>query len=216
MIKRDLKTGFTLVEMQVALVILSVAAAMILFSITNMNRGIKRSTEIINSRHDVSLFTQGAFNFINNSYYAYLVDPVLTTETKELDYLNTTFTPKDPRLDKLYLIKDTLGNTATLEFKNNCLQWVRLPDAIPQIMLEDVYRIDAKWSADGTLISEGTAPIFKFPHKDFLYNVEKSFPFRPKFVIIQFRKLMVKTGGDVLTPITIPMTIMFEVNVSST
>lgn len=211
------KTGFTLVEMLIVVAILSIASVIILFSIINSNKGIKRSREMVKARHDITLFNQSAFNFINNSLYVYLVDPALTTPTKELDYLNTNFISADPRLDTLYLIKDSLNNTATLVFNrlNHTLQWFMLPGAVQQTMLEGVYRIDAKWNKDGQLITEGTAPIFKFPHRDFLYNSENSFPFRPKFVILQFRKIMVKPGGDILVPITIPITIMFEVNVST-
>lgn len=227
--KKNIIKAFSLVEMLIVLSISSIVFVMVIQGGFQLSRGIVQSQEMIKAKKDLVVFCHGLYNFINNSFSAYLEDPALSTTPPELDYRNTTFIDADPRQDVLFLVKDELGNTGHLSYNDDpdndpsteggAFEWYSLPNATPQTMIKDVYRIDSKWDSDGNLITVGAsapkAPIFKFPHQEFLYNGTIGLPFRPKFVIIQFRKIIVPKRAENPVPITLPITLMLEVNVST-
>lgn len=227
--KKDIKYAFSLVEMLIVLGVSSIVFIMVIQGGFQLSRGVSQCQEMIKSKKELVMFCHGAYNFINNSFSAYLEDPSLSTVPPELDYRNTTFLDADPRQDVLFLVKDEIGNTGQLVYNDDpdnnaatdggAFEWFSLPGATPQTMITDVYRVDSKWDSDGNLITSGVnapkAPIFKFPHQEFLYNGTIGLPFRPKFVIIQFRKIIVPKRADNKIPITLPVTLMLEVNVST-
>jgi len=212
------KKAFTLVEMLVVLAMFTVISAMAFNGMITLSKGIKKPREMSIARKELGVFVNGLYRFINNSYSAYLVDAASTTATGEFYYLNP-LTPLDGdvRQDILYLVKDVNDTTGRVVFNHtdHRFEYYKDSSASAQIMLEDVYRMDTAWDDDGTVSSTGVYPIFQFPHQDFLYDQTSFEKPRPKTVIIQFRKIVATGGSEFAKPVSVPMTLMIEVNVST-
>jgi prepilin-type N-terminal cleavage/methylation domain-containing protein len=204
------KKAFTLSEMMIVLTIFSLVFAMMMAAMTNMGKGVTEPRLMVTGKSKLTRFSHGMYNFLNNSLSAYFID----TDLSELDYMSATIQDRDPRLDILYLQKDNDGATGRIVYSNSERRfeyYKTSSTSTPQIMLEEVYRIDSTWDVDGNL-TDGVEPIFKFPHRTFLYNTDN--PLRPIFVICQFRKLLVPSTSEKPVPTTIPITLMLQVNVS--
>ncbi len=212
------KKAFTLVELLVVLAIFSVISAMSFHGMITLSKGIKKPRDMSIARKELGVFVNGLYRFINNSYSTYLVDAAATTSTGEFYYLNP-LTPLDGdiRQDILYLVKDDNGTAGRVVFNDtdHRFEYYKDSSTSAQIMLEQVYRMDAAWSDDGTVSSSGVEPIFQFPHQDFLYDQVSYEKPRPKTVIIQFRKIVATGGSEFAKPVSVPMTLMIEVNVST-
>lgn len=201
--------AFSLTELMIVLGVFSLVSVMIFLAFQNMGQSLDKPSKIVRSQKDLMNFSHGVYNFLNNSLSAYMMDG-----QDELDYRNEDIEESDPRCNILYLQKDEEDNTGRIVYNENehQFEWYRLESTQnPEIMLEDVYRIDAVWDENGE-VTEGEEIIFKFPHNSILYDA--NFLSRPKFVVIQFRKIIVPANSRNPSPMTIPMTLMIEVNTS--
>ncbi len=210
------KNAFSLVEILVVLAMFTAISAMAFNGMTTLSKGVKKPREMSIARKELGVFVNGLYRFINNSYSAYLMDG--TTEFYYLSPLSplTPLLNGDVRQDILYLVKDESDTTGRVVFNHtdHRFEYYKDSSASAQIMLTEVYRMDAAWADDGTVSSVGVEPIFKFPHKAFLYDPDHIEP-RPKTVIIQFRKIVATGGSEFAKPVSVPMTLMIEVNVST-
>ena len=211
--------AFTLVELMVVVAIFSVISAMAFNGMISLSKGIKRPKDISISRKEMGIFVDTLYKFINNSFSVYFVDLTSALTPPEFDYLTplSPYTNADSRLDILYLVKDTNDTTARIVYNStdHTFEYYRTGSTTtPQIMLTDVYRPDASWDNSGNLVA-GVEPIFKFPHISSLYDSVNYNAPRPKTVIVQFRRVVATGGSEYIKPISVPLTLMIEVNVST-
>lgn len=197
--------GYTIPEMIIALALLSLISIGMFNAMGQLGKSITKTKNQVTSRKKLTPFCHTIHAFANRSLAIYFWD---SANSIEFDYVNnfTSLTPGDSLLDTVHFVKNTTGNPIAELIYNpsaHTISWRRSSGVAPQVILENVYRIDYTDNAN-----QGTAPVFRFPHIVSLYDTST----RPRFLTLEFKLRVMAPTSENPNPLMIPVKFMTQVN----
>jgi hypothetical protein len=188
--------------MIIALSVSSVIALGIIAGSIQLAKSLGTIRNMITARQQVSTFSNAVMSFAAQSYGVYFRNQ----DGDEMDY-HSEHPWSDDDMDVVYFLKDESAGTEARLYYNESEQrfeWWNGSDY--DVILEGAHRMDF------TGTNTGNEPVFRFPHDlNVLWDPDNN-DSRPKFMILEFRKEVMPPSAQYPDGITIPMTLIVEVN----